>query len=285
MVETNMMAELTWTEYQERLRRENPVILLPVGALEQHGPHLPLGTDHMIPTAICRAVAALVPALVAPAFSYGYKSQPKMGGGNHFVGTTSLDGNNLSLTLRDVLKEFARHGSRRVAVVDGHYENQMFLIEGIDLAMRELRYDGVTDMKIIRLEYWDFTSNETLAAVFPEGFPGYALEHAAVMETSISLHIHPHLVRLDKLPKDPPADFPPYDVYPTNVAWVPPSGVLSPAKSATAAKGKALFEEYVRTIAAALQKEFPAKTKASRAAAATVRPVGRRRATPKGRRR
>jgi creatinine amidohydrolase len=265
MVETNMMAELTWTEYQERLARENPVILLPVGALEQHGPHLPMGTDHMIPTAIARRVAESIPAIVAPPFNYGYKSQPKMGGGQHFCGTTSLDGNNLSLMLRDVLKEFARHGVRRVAVIDGHYENQMFLIEGIDLAMRELSYDGVRDMKIIRLEYWDFTSPETLAKVFPEGFPGYALEHAAVMETSISLHIHPHLVRRDKLPKDPPANFPPYDVYPTNTSWIPPSGVLSPAGSATAEKGKAMFEEYVRTIAAALGKEFPAK--ASRRAA------------------
>jgi creatinine amidohydrolase len=188
-----------------------------------------------------------------------------MGGGQHFTGTTSLDGNNLSLMLRDVLREFARHGARRVAVVDGHYENQMFLIEGIDLAMRELRYDGVRDMKIVRLEYWDFTSNETLAKVFPEGFPGYALEHAAVMETSLSLHLYPHLVRWDKLPKDAPADFPPYDVYPTNTSWVPPSGSLSSPRSATAEKGKALFEEYVKSIAAALRKEFAVKQPAAKA--------------------
>lgn len=280
MVETNMMAELTWTEYQERLERENPAILLPVGALEQHGPHLPMGTDHMIPTAIARGVAERIPAIVAPPFNYGYKSQPKMGGGQHFCGTTSLDGNNLSLMLRDVLKEFARHGARRIAVIDGHYENQMFLIEGIDLAMRELRYEGVDDMKIVRLEYWDFTSPATLAKVFPEGFPGYALEHAAVMETSISLHLHPHLVRKDRLPKDPPADFPPYDVYPTNTAWVPPSGVLSPARAATAEKGKALYEEYVRSIAEALAKEFPAR-RARRAAAERGAPRQRKAGGPR----
>lgn len=287
MVETNLMAELTWTEYQDLLQRRDPIILLPAGALEQHGPHLPMGTDQLIPTAICKAVAERVPALIAPALSYGYKSQPKMGGGNHFCGTTSLDGNNLSLMLRDVLKEFARHGARRVAVVDGHYENQMFLIEGIDLAMRELRYEGVRDMKIVRLEYWDFTSPETLARVFPEGFPGYALEHAAVMETSISLHLHPHLVRMDKLPKDPPADFPPYDVYPTNLSWVPPSGVLSPAGSASAEKGKALFEEYVRTIAEALEREFPTRGASRRGKARPAPAAGGRGQPPKptGRRR
>ncbi|MDN0076331.1 creatininase [Crenobacter sp. SG2303] len=251
------MAEITWTEYQHRIKEESPVVLIPVGALEQHGPHLPMGTDHLIPTAISRLVAEEVAAIVAPPFNYGYKSQPRMGGGNHFCGTTSLDGHTLSIMLRDVIKEFARHGVRRIAVMDGHYENMMFLIEGIDLALRELRYEGIHDLKILRIEYWDFTSNETLTKVFPDGFPGYALEHAAVMETSMSLYLHPHLVRLEKLPDDPPADFPPYDVYPLNPAWTPASGVLSPAHGASADKGKNLIDEYVQRIATALKDEFP----------------------------
>lgn len=256
MSRTKLMSEMTWTEYQKRLREEAPVVFLPVGALEQHGPHLPMGTDALIPTALSLRVAERVNAIVAPALTYGYKSQPKMGGGNHFCGTTSLDGNTLSVMLRDILKEFARHGARKIAVIDGHYENQMFLIEGIDLAMRELRYDGVRDVKIVRLEYWDFTSEATLAKVFPDGFPGYALEHAAVMETSLSLHLHPHLVHMELVPEDPPADFPPYDVYPTNQSWVPPSGVLSSAKTASAEKGELLATEYVASIAAAIAWEF-----------------------------
>jgi creatinine amidohydrolase len=272
------MSEMSWTEYRARIDRDGPILLLPVGALEQHGPHLPMGTDWMIATAIAKRVAERIDGIVAPPFSYGYKSQPKMGGGNHFCGTTSLDGNNLSLGLRDVIKEFARHGVRKLAVIDGHYENQMFLIEGIDLALRDLRYDGVKDMKVVRLEYWDFTSPATLAKVFPEGFPGYALEHAAVMETSISLYLHPRLVRMEKLPKDPPANFPPYDVYPTNPAWVPPSGVLSSARTASRAKGKALVEEYVRTISQALEKEFALRRRLPQRAAAQQgkRPAVRR---------
>jgi creatinine amidohydrolase len=87
-----------------------------------------------------------------------------------------------------------------MVLINGHYENMMFTIEGIDLALRELRYDGITDLEILRLEYWDFTRPETLEKVFPEGFPGYALEHAAVMETSLMLHLHPDLVDLAALP-------------------------------------------------------------------------------------
>lgn len=256
MFSTNLMAEMTWQEYEQRVIREQAVILLPVGALEQHGPHLPMGTDHLLPMAICKGVAETVPAVVAPPFNYGYKSQPRMGGGNRFIGTTSLDGHTLSLILRDVLCEFTRHGARRIAVIDGHYENMMFLIEGIDLALRELRRDGVEDMKILRLEYWDFTSEQTLDQVFPEGFPGYALEHAAVMETSMSLYLHPQLVREERVPDEPAGEFPPYDCYPARTEWVPPSGVLSPAQGASAEKGRLLFEEYVREIAGVLRREF-----------------------------
>ncbi len=249
------MAELTWTEYQARIGA-GAAVLLPVGATEQHGPHLPLTVDCLLPTEICRRVALETGALVAPTVSYGYKSQPKMGGGNHFIGTTSLSAASLCGLLRDVIGELARHGARKLALVNGHYENQMFTIEGIDLAMTDQRMLGVSDLKILRLEYWDFTTQETIAAIFPEGFPGFALEHAAVIETSLMLHAFPHLVRAERIPDDPPASFPPYDVYPTRREWIPPSGVLSPAHGASAGKGKALRENFVRDIAAALRSEF-----------------------------
>ena len=64
-------------------------------------------------------MAARIGALVAPAFAYGYKSQQKSGGGNHMPGTTSLDGQTVCHTVRDILKEFARHGVRKVVLVNG----------------------------------------------------------------------------------------------------------------------------------------------------------------------
>jgi len=132
MTENVRICELNWMEYERRLREEPPVVMLPVGSLEQHGPHLPMHCDSLIPTAICEGAAARVGGLVAPTISYGYKSQPKSGGGNHFPGTTSLDAQTLIFVVRDVIKEFARHGVRKMALMDGHYENNMFLVEGID---------------------------------------------------------------------------------------------------------------------------------------------------------
>ena len=253
---TNMMAEMTWVEYQHRVKTGPLMVLLPLGALEQHGHHLPMGTDHLLPLAICKAIAERIPAVVAPPVAYGYKSQPRMGGGNHFPGTTSFDGATLTAIVRDVIREFARHGVRRVAVVNGHCENAFFAIEGIELALRELRAAGINDLKVVRLDYWEFTTAATLDRCFPHGFPGYALEHAAVLETSMGLQVFPELVRMDCLVDDPAAVFPPYDVHPAKQEWVPPSGVLSPAKGATREKGRVLFDEYVERIADALSKEI-----------------------------
>jgi creatinine amidohydrolase len=203
---------------------------------------------------VAESVAGETAGLAAPALAYGYKSQPKCGGGQQFPGTTSLDAQTLAHTVRDAVREFARHGVEKLVIVNGHYENQWFLIEGIDLAMREL--SGRTSLTIMRMEYWDFLTPATLAKIFPEGFPGFALEHAAVIETSMMLHYHPELVRLERIPSDPPADFPPYDVYPTRTAWVPPSGVLSSAKGATREKGKVMAAEVSALIAKAVRKEF-----------------------------
>ncbi len=249
-----LMSSISWVTYQERLQDQNLVVFIPCGALEQHGPHLPLGTDALLSTAIAQSVAEKVNGLVAPTLSYGYKSQPKSGGGQHFPGTTSLDGQSLSQITRDVVREFARHGVKNLVVVDGHYENQWFLTEGIDLALRDIGQP--ISIRIMRLEYWDFCTEETLSQVFPDGFPGYALEHAAVMETSLMLHYYPDLVHLERISDDKPADFPPYDMYPSCTHWVPPSGVLSSAKGASAEKGALMVAQITESIAQAVSFEF-----------------------------
>ena len=251
--------QLNWKEYGARMRELQPVIFLPVGALEQHGPHLPMNCDEVIPREISEDVARKINGLVAPSLFYGYKSQPRTGGGNHFPGTTSLSAEAMIASVRDVITEFARHGARRIVLMDGHSENTMFIIEGIDLALKELFRDGIADMKILRIGYYEFTSAETEKIVWPDGFPSWPLEHAGVMETSVMLYRHPELVDMSSLANDVPAQFPPYDVYPVtfeNLPTLPRSGALNSAKLATAEKGKLMFDEYVSSIAEAVANEF-----------------------------
>lgn len=255
---TVLTKEMTWVEYEEKVGR-NPVVFLTVGSHEQHGPHLPMCCDVEIPGRIAQAVAEEIGGLVVPPLEFGYKSQARSGGGNHIPGTISLDAASLIGTVKDIVCELARHGVRRIVVMDGHYENTMFIVEGIDLALRDLRRDGIGDLKVLRIGYYEFTTKEAEQAVWPEGFPSWPLEHAGVMETSVMMHLYPDMVHPDRIPDHGPAEFPPYDVYPQtweNLPGLPKSGALISARSATAEKGKLLFDTYVNGIAVAVRKEF-----------------------------
>lgn len=250
------VGDMTWMEFDARVRDENPIVLLPIGATEQHGPHLPLATDVILPEAVAMRVAEALGALVMPAVSYGYKSQPKSGGGNHFPGTISLDAATLVALLRDIVNELARHGVRKIVLMDGHMENQWFITEAIDLALRDQRREGVVDLRVVKLGYWEFITPETEAVLFPDGLLSWALEHAAVMETSVMMHVRPDLVRRDAIPDNPPADFPPYDIFPFDLSPIPPDGVLSSPISATTEKGKRVLDQIVPDIASALTRAF-----------------------------
>ncbi|HEY9536834.1 MAG TPA: creatininase [Kiloniellaceae bacterium] len=249
--------ELPWPEYDRRVRDGAVPILLPIGSMEQHGHHMPMHVDVLLPVEFARRVAGEVGALVAPPFTYGYKSHQKSGGGNHLPGTTSLDGATLVAALRDVIKEFARHGVRRICLVNGHFENAWFIVEGIDLALRELRWDGIENMKIVVLSYWDFVDKATIAKLYPNGFTGWDLEHGGVLETSLMLALYPDLVSLDRAVDHAPASFPPYDVYPTKPEWTPASGTLSSPKGSSKEKGEILLDVCVTGIVKALKAEFP----------------------------
>jgi creatinine amidohydrolase len=256
---TVRIEEMTWVEYADRIKQGGVVVFLPVGSLEQHGPHLPMHCDEVIPRALSEAVAEMVGGLVTPSVTFGYKSQPRSGGGNHLPGTISMDADVVVGQVRDIIVELARHGVRQIVVMDGHYENTMFITEGIDLALRSMRFDGVKDMKVLRVGYYEFTSNETIRKVWPDGFPGWPLEHAGVMETSVMLYLFPDLVHMDRVPTHPPAVLPAYDVFPTtaeNWPGLPRSGALNSAGGATGEKGAILFEEYVNGIHQAVLREF-----------------------------
>lgn len=256
MPELTRLSEMTWMEFARRVREDAPIVLVPIGSTEQHGPHLPLSTDVILPEAVAVRVAEAIGGIVAPPISYGYKSQPKSGGGNHFPGTISLDGATLIETLRNLVNEFVGHGVRKIVLFDGHMENEWFIVEAIDLALRDQRREGVRDLRVVKLGYWEFINAETERILFPNGLITWALEHAGVMETSVMLHLRPDLVRNDLISDHPPAEFPLYDVYPFDTRPIPPDGVLSSAASASAEKGRRVIEQIVPDIAAALTRAF-----------------------------
>lgn len=251
-----MIGELTWPDYARRVKNGGPVFL-PVGALEQHGHHMCMEVDVLLPTAICKAVAQNVDGLVLPALAYGYKSQQKSGGGNHFPGTTSLDGATLTSTVQDIIRELARHGARKLVMMNGHFENSMFIVEGIDLALRELRYAGIHDFRVVVLSYWDFVNDpQVIQALYPEGFLGWDIEHGGVFETSLMLALHPDKVDLSRAVDHPPAKFPPYDVFPVIPERTPACGTLSSPKGSSREKGELILQVCVQGISGAVREAF-----------------------------
>ena len=88
------LEQMTWPEVKEAADRDLPVVLA-VGACEQHGPHLPLSTDAILPVAVAEAASALVPLTIAPPIRYGAYSRPLVGGGERFPGTISLSATTL----------------------------------------------------------------------------------------------------------------------------------------------------------------------------------------------
>ncbi len=248
-------AELPWPEVERRVAEGAPVFL-PLGATEQHGRHMALNVDVVIPTAVCERVARAVGGLVLPAVPFGTRSQPRTGGGPGFPGTLNLTANTFALVLRDVIRDLHRQRVRRIVVVNGHYENIGPVIEGIELALDAIGRDRAQDLTILRFDHWELVRPETLDRIFPEGYPGIELEHASVLETSLMLALRPDLVDLSRALHDGPARFRPYDRYPRPAEEVPPSGVLSLTEGSSAEKGEWLLADVTGRMADYVNEEF-----------------------------
>ena len=81
-----LLLNMTWPEIKAEIEAGTPIVL-PVGAIEQHGPHLPLGTDTFIPQHLAKETAARHRMVVAPPLMYAAYSRPRSGGGRHFPGS------------------------------------------------------------------------------------------------------------------------------------------------------------------------------------------------------
>lgn len=250
---TRLLAEMTWPEVEEAIGRGAGVVL-PVGSTEQHGHHLPLSTDAILPTELALAVAEPLDLLVAPAVSYGYRSRPLSGGGQGFVGTTSVRAMTLMALVEDVLGELIRQGFTRLVVLNWHMENQNFVYEAAYLAHE--RYQSPSARILVAELPFKELSPDTMALLFPDGFPGWDVEHASIMETSLMLHLRPELVLFDRAVDDAAKRHPWYDVVPVPEDFVPASGTLWKATQASEEKGGIAWREIVDQMREAIASEL-----------------------------
>ena len=251
MAITRLMEEMTWPEVADAAHSNRPVVIA-LGSTEQHGPHLPLNTDVLIPVAIAQETAGLVDLVIAPPIHFGAMSRALSGGGETFPGTLSLRANTLIATVHEVLSGLARAGFRRLCVQNWHYENAAYLWEACDLT--SARHPEVR-MLIVENPFPTLSAAE-LTEIFPKGFPGWDVEHASIIETSLMYVIRPDLVRRDKIADDEAERHPPWDVVPAPPQFIPKSGVLWHPTEATEEIGQKVMRMCADHLAQAMKTEF-----------------------------
>ncbi|MGY4652702.1 creatinine amidohydrolase/Fe(II)-dependent formamide hydrolase-like protein [Mycobacterium sp. URHB0021] len=155
--------------------------------------------------------------------------------------------------LEDVLK-LKRTGFRNIALYNWHIENAGFVYEPAYLVSEQK-----PELKIVVIEdvFPEFTP-ERQQAIGPEEFPGLALEHAAVIETSLWMHFDPSAVRGDRMATDAAERVVNHDVVPIDTRMSTSSGSLSSPVSATAEKGRLITDWLVERLIGILEEEFPA---------------------------
>jgi creatinine amidohydrolase len=181
------LADLTRDEFAQAMK-EGRWLLLPFGSVEQHGLHLPLGTDHFYAEYVCLAVAERVNGLVAPGFPYGVCRTMR-----NFPGTVSLSPETFTPLLREILAEYVRHGARKLVLLAGHAEDAQ---EG---AMREAPLSVVNAdpaLRILVIGPYAFLEpiRQRAGLVGVDG-------HAGSIETSEMLVIAEDRVHLNRMPK------------------------------------------------------------------------------------
>ncbi len=217
-----------------------------MGATEQHGPHLPIGTDTMIAKGLIdragRHVEAPGTVLVLPFLAIGKSSEH-----TSFPGTLTHEPETLLAMVRQIGSGLAANRIRRLVIVNAHGGQPQI----VDLAAQDLRDHH--DMLVVRANYMTWPLPPHLAGLDPAG------HHGGMMETAIMLALHPHLVRMAKA-----RTFPSQATSLASrhrrfghegrlgFAWraedLNPEGVAGRADEATAALGETFLDHFGKTL-------------------------------------
>jgi creatinine amidohydrolase/Fe(II)-dependent formamide hydrolase-like protein len=236
-----LLSELTWPEARKRFK-EVDIALLPVGAIEQHGPHLPLDTDAFDAEYLARKVAENCKKpqpLVLPLVPYGVSYHH-----DDFSGTLSVNNDTLSQFIYEIGMSAAKNGITKLIIINGHGGNVPALKFAAQLINRDSRIFTTVDT--------GETSDTDL---------GHICEtkndvHAGEIETSTSLATRPHLVKMNKAKKFVPEFSIEYLNFSAkrSVEWfaqtsrISPEGILGDPTKATVEKGEKIWEVMIKNL-------------------------------------
>ncbi len=238
---TYLMGELTWPEARERLK-EVDMVLLPVGSIEQHGSHLPLDTDAFDAEYLAQQIAAACSdpkPLVLPLISYGVSYHH-----DDFTGTMSITNETLSRLVYEIGMSAARNGFNKIVIVNGHGGN----VPSLKFAAQMINRDAHI---FVCVDTGETSDPDVLdLAETPNDV------HAGEIETSVSLAIRPHLVKLDRAKKYVPKFSSRYLNFSSkrSVEWyartakLSRNGVLGDPSKASKEKGEKMWAIMVKNL-------------------------------------
>jgi creatinine amidohydrolase len=240
---------LTWIEYSDLVTKR--IVVLPIGAIDGHGPHLPLATDTIISTKLAQKLENHLDILVLPAIPYGQKTDPPASGGE-FVGVTNLRASTLTNVVLDLLRASYRNGARRFLIIDSHKVNIGPVREAVDLF-----FDNALDARVMSVVWWDVVSEDTRNKIAEEnGVSRQDDHHAAMVETSIVMYLSPDSVRYDLVTDNTIPRRARYLIFPVPDSLKTQSGVVYKASKASPEIGKRIVNEIVSNLVNAIKLEL-----------------------------
>lgn len=224
---------------------ENRVAVLPV---EQHGPHLPLVTDALTASELSRLAVKRVPdeAVVLPPVYYSFNEHQM-----DFPGTITIEGPTVIAYVTGIGRSLARHGFRKILMVNGDGGNIPFL----DIAARNVT--NGTDSLCAMVSWWSLIPQHLLRELRQTEYPG-SMAHACELETSVLLYLRGDLVQMSKAERDVAFDPPSPVVMQESFSRYSRTGTAGDPTQATSEKGRRFVEAVVDRLVA-LVREFRAR--------------------------
>ena len=216
--------ELYDPEFRKSIKSKKPTIIIPVGSIEQHGPHLPISTDSDIVTEIASRLAKKCGFIVFPTISYGVSLEHEP------LFNLSLKESNLRKILDDIITSLGKNHIKKIIILNGHHGNLQVL--------NRIGMEGVS-----KLSYWHFMKHE--------------FDHAGFVETSLMLAIS-NKVKMKKakkglitkgLSKDEVKRIGELSTKPGGFPKVTKNGVWGDPTGATKKDGQRFLSEIVRNLA------------------------------------
>jgi creatinine amidohydrolase len=227
---------MNWVDVEKKLARTD-LGLIPVGAVEVYGPHMPQGTDGIVAEALCRKIAESVECLVAPLIPVGYSSMLQS-----FPGTLSVPASVVREYCKGIADSMFDFGIKRVLFINGHAGN----VFPIDELCEELDRKDAT-RRLAQVDIWRYIQPFSADLL---GSKKWKFGHAGEAMTAVMLHLHAEWVLMDRaVAADPAGEDDPLGLSrPYNYRDMAPSGVIGDARIATPKVGREIFEKTVEQI-------------------------------------